>query len=211
METVGTHDPQNPSIAMNTLRAILITCFWAIITLGQLASAQSMPPHVKSFLAEHVKYALACSGQYPIPVSILLAVPALETGYGTTRAAIVTECNNFFSIKGGKGAPCCREVKEYQPSRSGAVLVRLPACFRKFERPVDSYLAFCNLISTKERYAPLRYIPRWDYRRWARELQRAGYATDPAYADKLIQIIERYGLHYYDPLPTPHPYWTMRN
>lgn len=196
---------------MNTLRSIFIICMWAHTALGQPASIQPLPPHVEGFFAEHVKYALFCSSQYPVPISILLAVPALETGYGTTRAAIVTECNNFFSIKGGNGAPCCREVNEYQRSRSGAVLVRLPACFRKFERPVDSYLAFCELISTKERYAHLRYIPRWNYRRWARELHQAGYATDPAYADKLIQIIERYGLHHYDPLPIPHPYWTVEN
>src|SRR5699024_10550309 len=48
------------------------------------------------------------------------------------------------------------------------------------------------------RYGQLFDLPINDYKRWARGLKSAGYATDPAYPRKLISIIERYELHQYD-------------
>ena len=54
---------------------------------------------------------------------------------------------------------------------------------------------------TKKWYKPLFKLPKKDYKAWAKGLQKAGYATDPHYANKLITIIEKYNLASYDQLP----------
>ena len=62
--------------------------------------------------------------------------------------------------------------------------------------PQGSALQLSN--STPVRYAQLFELKSTDYKGWARGLQRCGYATDKAYASKLIQIIELYDLYQYD-------------
>ena len=58
---------------------------------------------------------------------------------------------------------------------------------------LDSYEDHSQFLK-RDRYASLFKIPVKDYKAWARELKRLGYATDPNYANKLIKIIEDYGL-----------------
>jgi flagellum-specific peptidoglycan hydrolase FlgJ len=53
-------------------------------------------------------------------------------------------------------------------------------------------------LKNKSRYAFLFELSPTDYEGWAHGLKKAGYATDPTYAYKLISIIENYGLHSYD-------------
>ncbi|MBD4339146.1 N-acetylmuramoyl-L-alanine amidase, partial [Xanthomonas citri pv. citri] len=48
------------------------------------------------------------------------------------------------------------------------------------------------------RYAFLFKLKITDYKGWARGLKKAGYATDPSYANRLITIIEDYELYKYD-------------
>lgn len=172
-----------------------------------LSFPEGTPGHVRQFFERFLPIAYYCSGQYAIPASMILAIAALETGYGTADSPLVQLCYNYFSIKGGACPDCCKKVIEYQNERGERVRVKLDACFLRFERPEDSFLAFCGLITEQHRYRNLRSIARWDYRRWANRLKAAGYATDPDYARKLIRIVERYALYRYDPLPAPHPYW----
>ena len=53
-------------------------------------------------------------------------------------------------------------------------------------------------------------LKKTDYKAWARGLKKAGYATDPAYADKLIGLIERLSLWKYDN-PKVSPDFTIKN
>ena len=65
-------------------------------------------------------------------------------------------------------------------------------------RVEDSYLDHSLFLVNKERYSSLFELKKNDYRNWARGLKKAGYATNPDYANKLIQLIETYNLSYYD-------------
>jgi spore germination protein YaaH len=53
-------------------------------------------------------------------------------------------------------------------------------------------------LSTRGRYSFLFELRKDDYRQWAKGLKKAGYATDPKYPQKLIDLIERYELYKYD-------------
>ena len=136
---------------------------------------------------EHYKaIAIAEMDRYGIPASIKLAQALLESGNGNSTLA--REANNHFGIK------CTPEwpgKKTYHDDD------RRNDCFRVYERAEDSFKDHSQFLLRK-RYAALFELDKDDYRGWARGLKAAGYATNPRYADLLIDLIERYQLHQYD-------------
>mgnify|MGYP000837510593 CR=1 FL=1 len=71
-------------------------------------------------------------------------------------------------------------------------------CFRAYRHPKDSYEDHSLFLKRGARYAFLFKLKITDYKGWARGLKKAGYATDPSYANRLITIIEDYDLYKYD-------------
>jgi LysM repeat protein len=67
-------------------------------------------------------------------------------------------------------------------------------CFRKYKNPEKSYRDHSLFLESRDRYNFLFKLNKRNYVKWAKGLKKAGYATDPKYADKLISIIERYEL-----------------
>jgi LysM repeat protein len=67
-------------------------------------------------------------------------------------------------------------------------------CFRKYKNPEKSYRDHSIFLETRDRYNFLFKFSKKNYVKWAKGLKKAGYATDPKYAEKLISIIERYEL-----------------
>lgn len=124
---------------------------------------------------------------YGIPASIILAQGILESGAGTGNLS--TLANNHFGIK-------CHKDWEGPSVRYDDDAAQ--ECFRKYEKPSDSYADHAIFISNRRWYAELFKLDKGDYVSWAKGLKAAGYATDPKYAEKLIGIIERYQLHKYD-------------
>jgi LysM repeat protein len=122
-----------------------------------------------------------------VPASITLAQGALESGDGNSTLA--RNANNHFGIK------CHNDWngrKIYQDDDAKN------ECFRKYPSVEDSYRDHSEYLRGKQRYAFLFELDPLDYKGWARGLKKAGYATNPAYANKLIEIIDEYGLHRYD-------------
>ena len=66
--------------------------------------------------------------------------------------------------------------------------------FQKYKNPEKSYRDHSIFLKTRDRYSSLFKLRRNNYVGWSIGLKKAGYATDPAYADKLISLIERYEL-----------------
>ena len=71
-------------------------------------------------------------------------------------------------------------------------------CFRKYESVEDSYKDHSDFLRYKDRYKFLFDLEPTDYKGWCYGLKSAGYATDPSYANKLINIIEKYRLYEFD-------------
>ena len=124
--------------------------------------------------------------QFGIPASITLAQGILESGAGKGRLAV--EANNHFGIKchDWNGKKIYHDDDEDQE------------CFRKYDNPEYSYRDHSLFLKNRGRYSFLFEFKKDDYKQWARGLKKAGYATDPKYPQKLIDLIERYELHKYD-------------
>lgn len=124
---------------------------------------------------------------YGIPASITLAQGLLESGNGKGELAMKT--NNHFGIKCHKGWE--GDYDFHDDDEKGE-------CFRKYNHPMYSFRDHSIFLTSRSRYASLFNLRSTDYKGWARGLSKAGYATDPKYPQKLIYLIEKYGLHRYD-------------
>lgn len=123
-----------------------------------------------------------------IPASITLAQGIHESAFGNSELA--RKAKNHFGIKCTKdweGKKMYKWDDEAQKS-----------CFRFYRSAEDSYVDHTDFLLNRRHYAFLFEYKRDEYKRWAKGLRRAGYATDPRYPEKLIRTIEKYQLQQYD-------------
>ncbi len=124
--------------------------------------------------------------EHGIPASITLAQGLLESRNGNSPLA--TEGNNHFGIK------CTSDWNGgtiYQDDE------RKNECFRKYRDAAQCFEDHSNFLM-RPRYASLFELKPTDYKGWAHGLKKCGYATDPHYPAKLIDLIERYELSSFD-------------
>lgn len=123
-----------------------------------------------------------------VPPHFLVAQAALETGWGKSiiRNADGSSSYNLFNIKAGagwKGAVAEARTTEYENGQPVSKVER----FRSYGSYAEAFEDYARLIGTAPRYASVR--GQQEGAGFARALQQSGYATDPAYADKLTRII----------------------
>lgn len=134
-----------------------------------------------------------------IPACIKLAQGLLESNAGFSTLA--TEANNHFGMKchNDWNGLTFYKVDDDRDAKGNLV----PSCFRKFKSPEESYHAHSLWLTQRSRYSDLFTLDPTDYKGWAHGLKKAGYATDPAYGDKLISVIEKFNLNAIQPVPEP--------
>src|SRR5690554_3129854 len=118
-------------------------------------------------------------GRSGIPASIKMAQAILESGDGNSELA--RKSNNHFGIKCKSG--WSGKKVYYDDDERGE-------CFRKYKSVQESFIDHTNFLMTSPRYAFLFKLPPNDYKRWAKGLKQAGYATARHYDNTLIKIIE---------------------
>lgn len=167
---------------------VFLISFWLWPSRGPL---YERPPQAESYVRRFGRVALEVGWDTGVPPSIILAVGALESGWGKSELAL--EGKNHFGMKGkgSRGARYCSGTREYVRGKA----TRIKACFRAYDTVEESYRDFALWLKNDVRYAGLFDLSRKDYEGWAQGLQDAGYATDPAYARKLIRMVEKYHLH----------------
>lgn len=127
-------------------------------------------------------------GIYP---SLILAQSALESGFGQSDLARVH--HNFFGIKRtGQESSAAYQTEEVLGGES----VTVTANFRAYDSVEDSVKDYAVLVGTLPRYRGV--VEANSPEEAARALVQGGYATDPAYAEKLIHMIQTYDLKQYD-------------
>lgn len=122
-----------------------------------------------------------------VPASITLAQGLVESGAGQSTLAV--KGNNHFGIK------CARSwdgKKMYHDDDEKG------ECFRVYPSVEASFQNHSDFLRYQDRYKSLFDLDIKDYKGWARGLKKAGYATNPQYADKLIKTIEDYELYRFD-------------
>jgi hypothetical protein len=124
---------------------------------------------------------------HKIPASITLAQGLLESGAG--NSALAREAKNHFGIKCHKGWEGDTYIMDDDAKDE---------CFRKYRNAEESFRDHSEFLSGRSRYAALFDLEITDYRGWAKGLKAAGYATNPKYAQLLIDRIDLYDLTKYD-------------
>lgn len=165
-----------------------MTTLWVFLfVFAASMQAQRRNARYNEYIKQYAPLAVEQMKRHKIPASITLAQGLLESGAGHSELA--RKSNNHFGIKCGGGWRG-RTVRHDDDARN--------ECFRAYRNPMDSYEDHSLFLRRGARYAFLFNLKITDYRGWARGLKKAGYATDPSYANRLITIIEDYELYKYD-------------
>lgn len=154
-----------------------------------LSRNAALPSPAAAFVDRHSAAAQRAEQATGIPAAFMLAQAAHETGWGRKdiRNADGTPSNNLFGIKAGpgwSGAVAQITTTEYV----GGVAQKVTAKFRAYASAEDSFADYARLMSTSPRYRGVLQNA-GTAQGFAQGLQAAGYATDPAYADKLGRVI----------------------
>ncbi len=152
-----------------------------------MAYSQTTVVKAERYINKYQDIAISNMKNFGIPASITMAQGLLESGYGESQLA--SKSNNHFGIKcksNWKGKKVYHDDDEANE------------CFRKYDSVADSYADHGVFLTSSPRYAHLFNLDITDYKGWAKGLKKAGYATNPKYAELLISMIERYELHNLD-------------
>jgi flagellar protein FlgJ len=150
--------------------------------------ASSAVPSAPSFVSSVWPHATSASQTTGIPAQFLVAHAALESGWGKSepRFADGRPSHNLFGIKAGsnwQGTTVETTTTEYV---NGVAEKRVER-FRAYGSYAEAFKDYAQLLAQSPRYAGV--IGSRDAASFAQGLQRAGYATDPAYASKLERVI----------------------
>lgn len=126
--------------------------------------------------------------------SLTIAQAILESGWG--KSGLTVKGNALFGIKAGKSWTGAVYSGKTQECYDGVTFTTVTGLFRAYGSWAESVADHSDLLSCNTRYKAV--IGERDYKAACRAIAAAGYATDPKYADKLVQIIETYALTAYD-------------
>lgn len=147
-----------------------------------------VPASAREFVDRMWPHALEASRETGIPARFLIAHAALETGWGRAelRHADGRQSFNLFNVKAGKrwaGDTVATGTTEYAQGRAYTEQAR----FRSYGSYAEAFRDYAKLLTGSPRYAEV--LGQREPAGFARGLQKAGYATDPMYADKLERVI----------------------
>ena len=148
-----------------------------------VVSTTASPQSGQDYINTYKDLAVSEMKRAGIPASITIAQGMTESDFG--RSQLAREANNHFGIK-------CHD------DWNGPTMYknddRRNECFRKYRKPEESFYDHSDFLRSGSRYSFLFDIEPEDYKGWARGLKKAGYATNPDYANMLIRKIEEYNL-----------------
>lgn len=154
--------------------------------------AEGAPAAAGEFVDRMATAAQNASAQSGIPARFMLSQAALESGWGKReiRRSDGSTSFNVFGIKAGKnwnGPTVEVATTEYVNGQPRKVMAK----FRAYGSYDEAFADYANLISKNPRYASVVANAN-DAAGFATNLQRAGYATDPQYASKLMKIMKHF-------------------
>lgn len=163
-----------------------------LLSLATNAVAQR-DEDIRSYIERYKKIAIEEMTEYGIPASITIAQGIHESAAGKSKLAL--NSNNHFGIK-------CH--KDWNGSGYKHDDDKPQECFRVYQNPEESYRDHSQFLKNRKWYKPLFELNPTDYKAWAHGLKKAGYATNPRYAEVLIGVIEKYDLHALDKMTKEH-------
>lgn len=157
-----------------------------VILAAWLSLGASQNPRL-AYIEKYSALAVEEMERTGVPASITLAQGMLESAAG--QSLLATKGNNHFGIKCHNDWTG-KSMRQDDDQRN--------ECFRVYKSVEQSFRDHSDFLRGRDRYKDLFELEVTDYKGWARGLKKAGYATDPSYANKLIELIEDYNLHRFD-------------
>ena len=151
-------------------------------------TANAEPGSNQEFVNRIWPHAVEAASSIGVPPHFLVAHAALESGWGKSeiRTANGQPSHNLFGVKAGKswsGASVEIQTTEYINGEAQSVRDK----FRVYGSYAEAFRDYATLLKNSSRFSAVQGLQ--DGAQFARTLQQGGYATDPAYADKLGRII----------------------
>lgn len=147
-----------------------------------------VPDLASEFVAKVRAHAIAAEELSGIPAHYMVAQAALESGWGRTepRFADGRQSFNLFGVKAGRGwnGPT---VETTTTEYVNGVPQRQSERFRAYASYAEAFQDYAQLMMGNERYGPV--LASRNPSEFAQNLQNAGYATDPQYANKLERVL----------------------
>jgi LysM repeat protein len=169
------------------LYLVLLSFLFSCKTYRPLVSTTIPVQSVQDYVNLYKDLAVSEMKRTGIPASITLAQGIIESDCG--HSSLAREANNHFGIK-------CHDdwtgptVRHNDNKRN--------ECFRKYRKPEESFYDHSDFLKSGSRYNFLFSYSSSDYKAWAHGLKKAGYATNPDYANMLIRSIEENNLWHFD-------------
>lgn len=173
--------------SLNLIILLVLVLLYSCKATKPLITSNSPTQSASDYINKYKDIAVSEMMRTGIPASITLAQGMIESDYGRSRLA--KEANNHFGIKchdDWKG-PTIRHNDDKRNE-----------CFRKYKKAQESYYDHSDFLVSGNRYDFLFKLTNTDYKGWARGLKKAGYATNPDYANMLIRTIEDNNLMMFD-------------
>lgn len=170
---------------MNALKHIAFLLLLLSLPLASYCQVTgSYEERVLNYIRQYKDWAMQEQMRVGIPASVTLAQGIYETGAGSSELATIA--NNHFGIK----------CKKAWTGETFAHTDDAPnECFGKYTSAYQSYVDHSNYLSTEKRYQILFTYAVDDYKAWCRGLKQCGYATNPKYAQLIINVIEKFNLN----------------
>ncbi len=162
----------------------------SLVPLERIGKPTAIPQTgAAAFVNQHTDAAQEAEKRTGIPAAFMISQAALETGWGRKeiRHGDGASAFNLFGVKAGanwKGAVAEVMTTEYINGKAQKVMAK----FRAYSSYAESFADYGQLMAQSPRYQKVMAVA-GDATGFAKGLQRAGYATDPAYADKLTRVI----------------------
>ena len=131
---------------------------------------------------------------YPLFTSVVIAQACLETGFGTS--IMMMKSHAIFGIKATKNWKGLVYNSKTKECYNNSNFVEINACFRAYKNYEDSISDYFDLISKSSRYR--KALTSETPKECITEIKKGGYATDPNYITKIMNIIEKWNLTKYD-------------
>ncbi|MGQ7870524.1 glucosaminidase domain-containing protein [Sunxiuqinia sp. sy24] len=166
------------------IRKTSLSIFFLILVLlgfGQRINTR------EEYIKKYAELAVSEMIRSGVPASVTLAQACLESGNGNSTLSV--KSNNHFGIK-CKSSWNGKRVYHDDDAKG--------ECFRRYNSVEESFWDHSDFLLLNPRYASLFNLKTTDYKGWAKGLKKAGYATNPHYANHLIRIIEEHKLYLYD-------------
>jgi flagellum-specific peptidoglycan hydrolase FlgJ len=167
-----------------TITLLLVSAFIASTTA---VSAQTAS---QSYIEKFKDNAIRIMHETGVPASIVLGVAMHESASG--KSAIAQGLNNQFGVKGGGTVVYYKHNKKVRSS------------YKRYDSVLDSFKDFARIMTERKQFSHLAdKLTQYDYKGWAKGIQRSGYASSRTWSSQVLGIINKYNLNELDATPAP--------